>query len=71
MKNNKVKRIEKAGITTIEDDKGNKFFIHGSIGGIAVKQAVAGSRKKNFSCVIGLDSDWIGKKILCIMLEEE
>ena len=65
----KVKKVEKAGIITIEDSKGNKFFIHGSIGGLTVKQAVAG-KKKNYSYIIGLDSDWIGKKILCIMLEE-
>ena len=69
MGNDKVRKVERASIITIEDGKGNKFFVHGSIGGLTVKQAVAGSRKKNFSCIVGLDSDWIGKKILCIMLE--
>jgi len=67
--NDKVKKVEKGSVISIEDKKGNKFFIHGSIGGITVKQAVAG-KKKNYSYIIGLDSDWIGKKILCIMLEE-
>jgi len=69
--NDKVKKVEKGSVISIEDKKGNKFFIHGSIGGITVKQAIAGNRKKTFSCIIGLDSSWIGKKVVCIMLEED
>ena len=64
-----VKKVGNENVVTVEDKKGNKFFVHGSINGLVVKQATSGSRKK-YSCIVGLDSNWIGKKVLCILLEE-
>jgi len=56
-------------IVVVEDKRGNKHFVKGSINGIAIKQ-VKGKRKKS-GHIIGLDSDWVGRKILCILLEGE
>jgi len=56
-------------IVVVEDKRGNKHFVKGSINGIAIKQ-VRGKRKKS-GRIIGLDSDWVGRKILCILLEGE
>jgi len=57
-------------LLTIEDKDGNKLFVKGSIKGLAIKVADAG-KKRRYACIDGLDSSWIGKKILCILLEGE
>ncbi|NIA04046.1 MAG: hypothetical protein GWP09_01720 [Nitrospiraceae bacterium] len=63
-----VKKIEKENFVTVEDSKGNKYFVHGSINGVAVKVAGKGVRKTH-SIIVGLDNSWIGKKVLCVLLE--
>lgn len=61
-----VRKIDKGSAITIEDDKGNKKMVHGSIEGFTIKRA---SQKRTSSVIIGLDKDWEGKRVLCILLE--
>ncbi len=60
-------RIEKKNSKiSIEDGMGNKFFVHGKIGGFTIKKA---SRKKTSAVVVGLDNSWVDKKVLCILVD--
>jgi len=61
-----VKKIEKGNMVTVEDDRGSKKMIHGSIEGFAIKKP---SHRRTSSVIIGLDKDWEGKRVLCILLE--
>lgn len=61
-----VKKPSKGDMVTIEDTKGSKKMIHGSIEGFTIKVA---RQKRTSSVLIGLDSGWEGKKVLCILLE--
>lgn len=63
-----VKKVEKGDMITIEDSKGAKKMIHGSIEGFTIKKPRR-RRLETSSVIIGLDSDWEGKRVLCILLE--
>ena len=60
-------KIEKANHITVQDGSGNKFFVHGRIGGFSLKRA---TEKRRSAVIVGLDDNWIGKKVLCILVEE-
>ena len=63
-----IKKVDKESFVTVEDSRGNKYFVHGSINGVVVKTAGKGVRKTH-SIIVGLDNEWIGKKVLCVLLE--
>lgn len=59
--------VDEEPAITITDSEGNKKIVGGSIGGFAVKRpqkTMTGSARIN-----GLDSDWAGKKVFCILME--
>lgn len=61
-----VKKIEKGNMVTVEDDRGNKKMIHGSIEGFTIRKA---GLRRTGSAIVGLDREWKGKRVLCILLE--
>ena len=61
-------KIEKTSHITVQDGSGNKFFVHGRIGGFSLKKA---TERRKSTVIVGLDDNWIGKKVLCILVEED
>lgn len=64
-----TKTIDKDDVITIEDFKGNKKMIHGSIEGFTIKKPIKYVGRRASSAIIGFDKDWGGKRVLCILLE--
>lgn len=51
---------------TITDSEGSKKTVSGCVGGFVVKKP---ERRRKQAVINGFDTEWIGKPVLCVLLE--
>lgn len=67
------KKVERESMVTVEDSGNMKISVRGCLKEFTVRKAIRKGKGRPpqiaSSAVIGLDEDWEGKEVLCILLE--